>query len=1084
MIAIVSTAVALVACGSDLPPLAGGSINGSGNQVAGGPCTTEGAKQSCHAIVLQHQGFVDCFNGTQQCVNGAWTPCDGSDGSGGTLSTHAIPILDPDQLRLASLSSPSNTTPPCSTDLCNPYCWGFNEVPPSPIGPTCPAPKGWGSCLEPLDWSAYYKALPSGNQEANGAFPTTCTIVGSGPDPCEFGLQCSVTSGTGVCQPRAWGSTNAANCGGSGSGDDDDDDDSTISPDFTLGMPCYDAVSTNFAISICNHGTGNAPKTGTLNIAHGNGSANVNPTTGTPTNGLQGGCAIDLSAATTTLKKGQCMTIEPVSDPRCGTQGSSTWTSKNNSGDQWFLVNWSDATGSMVGPAITECDTSNNFTATKDTAKTAADFCVTCGSGTTATTVTTPAGNGNLSTSQLDQLVMDNTRVWASGCSQWPTADDAKSNQFTACGADMYCAISDRPTPNGGDDKCHQFGQSGNATTWSSSICSGFPDLTVGVGCADASATPANDPAVPICNRGNVAVAAGATIKMTLFKGTTAKSPYAFDSAIAGATAGECTGTAGQSKSFTDASGKVTGTCLDLPATSVKMPTSPAAVPASSWPYTCPSAASIAAAAPTGVGATVSATCSITLAAGLAAGACTMIHNTADCAGNLNTTGTLLINSDNAIPECDLYGQDDEQIATTTAWPGCSNNWSAYTKPGTALPACVVTAGTSSPPPLPTPSPTPKPTTYSNTYTMAPCPNGYIGQWDALGYNATIPTGADVKFAIQTGPNATAAGPGPWNPTTGTPAGILVADAPVNHPAVCTVTGPSPCGNNCPSGTSCPASCTCPVDLGKPLTTAPYTVRDAQQQQLQLNVLLTPAAGASCAGVLSPGLVALPGGISACPGAKNIQGSTCTGATDYTSCDQDFHCDPTTNTCLYNLNPPWIDPNCKVGGVAGFDLTIEPACTDAAGNNAQVPICNRGGATIPAGQVIVITQTNFSSTCAKACAGPGSADCSYTLPAALKAGSCIDIPASAGCSLGSGNHCLQINPGNTVVDVNGNKECNTIVNGATWPVNGTGAGCNNNDTYVKNTPAGCQGAAACAAPLSPPATLNSWQVTYSCIPNE
>jgi hypothetical protein len=772
VVVVVLGLITLVACGSNLPPLGDTATLNNGN-VASGPCVKEGETRECHAIVLQHKGFVDCFNGTQQCIGGAWSPCDGSGGTGGTLSTHAIPISNPNDLKVASFSSPSNTTPPCSTDLCNPGCWGFNEVPPSPIAGSCKPFVGWGTCYEPLDWTLYYALLPAGNQQANGVLPTVCTISGSGDDPCEFGLKCSVSTGTGVCVPRAWGSTNSANCGGSssGSGDDDDDDDSTPpNPDFTLGMPCYDTTTTNFAFSICNHGAGNAPKTGTLNIAHGSGSANVNPTTGVPSSGLAGGCAIDLSAATTTLRKGQCMTIEPVTDSRCGTQGSSTWATKDNSGDQWFFVNWSDASGSMVGPGTPECDNSNNFTATKDTALAAAEACVSCG------------------------------------------------------------------------------------------------------------------------------------------------------------------------------------------------------------------------------------------------------------------------------------------------------------------------GGVGSPLPLPFTGPPPKPTNYSNTYTMGACPTGYIGQWDSLGYKAVIQTGGSIKFAVQTGPNATSAGPGPWNPTTGTPPGVLVANAPTDHPAQCTVTGPSPCGSNCPTGTSCPAACTCPVDLGTPLTTAPLTLRDAQQQQLQLNVAVTPAPGSNCAAALSPGLLTIAGGISACPGNKNIQGGACTGATDYTSCDQDFHCDAASSTCVYNLTPPWVDSNCTVNGVAGFDLTIEPACTDAAGNNAQVPICNRGGATIPAGQVIVITSTNYSSSCAKACAGPGTADCSYTLTAPLAAGSCIDIPPSAGCSLGSGNTCLQVNPGNTVVDVNGHKECNTIANGGTWPVNGSGAGCNNNDTYVKNTPAGCQ---ACGNNLAGTATeLDSWQITYSCIANE
>jgi hypothetical protein len=235
--------------------------------------------------------------------------------------------------------------------------------------------------------------------------------------------------------------------------------------------------------------------------------------------------------------------------------------------------------------------------------------------------------------------------------------------------------------------------------------------------------------------------------------------------------------------------------------------------------------------------------------------------------------------------------------------------------------------------------------------------------------------------------------------------------------------------------------------------------------------------------------------VTTCSGAKDINGAACAAATQYTACDQDYHCDlsdagaSTYQQCIYNNGAiPWIDPNCIVGNRLGFDLTIEPGCSGDNGNTFSVPICNRGGATIPTGQVIVVTDTNYSSSCAKACGGPGGADCTYTLTAPLGAGQCIDIPPSAGCTMGTGEHCLQINPGNTVVDVNGNKECPGSVpagSAAVWSTpNGTGAGCNNNDTYVKNTPF-CM---SCGTPFAPPPTvspnLTGWTVSYSCLPTE
>jgi hypothetical protein len=80
---------------------------------------------------------------------------------------------------------------------------------------------------------------------------------------------------------------------------------------------------------------------------------------------------------------------------------------------------------------------------------------------------------------------------------------------------------------------------------------------------------------------------------------------------------------------------------------------------------------------------------------------------------------------------------------------------------------------------------------------------------------------------------------------------------------------------------------------------------------------------------------------------------------------------------------------------------------------------------------------------------------------------------------------MLINPNNTVVDANGNKECASVAgsNAATWPANGTGSGCYNNDSAVKDTPPSCE---TCGAPLTPPggASLSAWSVTYSCVPAE
>jgi hypothetical protein len=40
-------------------------------------CSPEGATQDCHRVISQHDGIVNCFYGTQTCVDGGWSECGG-----------------------------------------------------------------------------------------------------------------------------------------------------------------------------------------------------------------------------------------------------------------------------------------------------------------------------------------------------------------------------------------------------------------------------------------------------------------------------------------------------------------------------------------------------------------------------------------------------------------------------------------------------------------------------------------------------------------------------------------------------------------------------------------------------------------------------------------------------------------------------------------------------------------------------------------------------------------------------------------------------------------------------------------------
>ena len=97
-------------CGTERPQAASGDGRTNGSFPTGSRCTEEGAFSSCHAVVAEHQGYVDCFDGSQQCVGGLWGPCQGAPNVGGSITTRA---LGGGGLRTASLSSSSPTGAPC-----------------------------------------------------------------------------------------------------------------------------------------------------------------------------------------------------------------------------------------------------------------------------------------------------------------------------------------------------------------------------------------------------------------------------------------------------------------------------------------------------------------------------------------------------------------------------------------------------------------------------------------------------------------------------------------------------------------------------------------------------------------------------------------------------------------------------------------------------------------------------------------------------------------------------------------------------------------------------------------------------------
>ncbi len=350
-------------------------------------------------------------------------------------------------------------------NACDPYCNTFVDTPAGltvgggvtvgPGGITIGGTGGPVACQQPMDWKAYYGQYAAGARP-NGALPTTCTV--GPPDNCSNDLKCVA----GACVSRAV--SESGSCTG---------------VDFTLGTPCYDGTRMTF--QVCNRGTV-AATSGILPIAHHNGSASSAASTCTiAPNGAQGDCTIDLSVKP--LQPGQCVEFSPTAD--CPISVA------NDSGDQFYYVNQSNTGLPLIAG---ECNTCNNFTATKDTAKPpgtplAACVAVSCGGPGT--------GGGQQATSSLLNGI--NT---CAGSQDQLTNPCTAANANTNCQQDFHCDLTvGSPTIN----TCVW----NQKTAYSDPSCNGV-DLTVGAGCDNGALY-----SLPVCNRGTKSLAAGSVIKVS-----------------------------------------------------------------------------------------------------------------------------------------------------------------------------------------------------------------------------------------------------------------------------------------------------------------------------------------------------------------------------------------------------------------------------------------------------------------------------------------------------------------------------------------------------------------------------------------
>jgi hypothetical protein len=339
----------LVACGSQRPPELGNTAPGSGTFA--GPCPAEGATRACDQVIAQHAGYVDCFYGTQTCVNGSWTPCQG-DGSGATVSTKgysgpAVGSSGGGDLALQSLSDASTSGAPCNVDPCDPYCVGFSENPPVAIS-------------------------PSPNPQACGMTATGTNVGCSGGTAKDVGIGSCTTDAD--CQMDWHCDTSAGKCvWNDGSGYFDPtcvDGSGQPGIDLTLGVPCHDPNG-SYNIPVCNRGGGTLPTGSVVTLENdGNGghsswdcATQANPTVSAGSRN----CTYTLSAP---LGAGQCVIVNTLTTPGCDAL---------EQGERYLFVNWDKSitecgTG-FPAPAGTGIGCMNNVSHTKATGKSCPPAC-------------------------------------------------------------------------------------------------------------------------------------------------------------------------------------------------------------------------------------------------------------------------------------------------------------------------------------------------------------------------------------------------------------------------------------------------------------------------------------------------------------------------------------------------------------------------------------------------------------------------------------------------------------------------------------------------------------------------------------
>ena len=498
-------------CGTDRP----GAGSGGGAADPEAPCP-DGAERTCYGILGISNGIKSCFTGTQRCVASRWSACEAPAGKQIEITntpTHFSGAglgLAPESEGSGGLRTQNHVPPSPDAGCdnpCDPSCEGWFDcagglgdggvAPSGPMIPVIPAAAYCGIANRGSRWSDRQVCGPSGSNN------NSCS--GGCSDQCRHDMFCDTSLGTPNCRFFPAGGTLSGGC----------------SWDLTVSVGCFDAVSSQWALRVCNRGQAAVPATATavpLGYKTGTSSAAVTSCPYPPAGfgAAEGQCNLNLAG----LAPGQCRDVALTTD--CGIDMTGL--------TRTFVINHELWPGTLAS----ENNRCNNSTIIVDSYKSdpnvacqgtfggggdgggggGADGGV-CPPGLQLDRATTPPPAWvpfpGMPGGHVDKMLSQSAGCPLAGsfyghhCSHWPHAagTGAPNLGFSACQGDTYCDMAT------GGSCCKKFdpGQThaaGHCTTVA-------PDLTIGNACKIGAA--GNAPrSFPVCNRGTAPVPAGTVI--------------------------------------------------------------------------------------------------------------------------------------------------------------------------------------------------------------------------------------------------------------------------------------------------------------------------------------------------------------------------------------------------------------------------------------------------------------------------------------------------------------------------------------------------------------------------------------------